>query len=300
MAQSDFWRLAPRPGVRAPRNDTELAPHCLVQGLRRAQAPVVAYIEMRYLPQVLDLLDASGSDSPGPVATAPFVLVTSGSDAPLTRALQRRLLRLPGFRACYSTNLHAPPEELKELFHPLPVGFLSGRLNAHNEALLAARRRAAPCFAQRDARLLLPWMRSWKLRRSYRNLLEMNSFKDLVHVVTDRLPFPDYLAQLGSHRYVLSPPGKGYDCTRTWEALAMGSIPVILRDENFDMRIYQQASVRTLPPPEELTPDVLAQLLSTKATPVDTRPLQVHYWTNLWRQHLDGGHPLARRPAVMR
>ncbi|CAL1171661.1 unnamed protein product, partial [Cladocopium goreaui] len=136
MAQSDFWRLAPRPGVRAPRNDTELAPHCLVQGLRRAQAPVVAYIEMRYLPQVLDLLDASGSDSPGPVATAPFVLVTSGSDAPLTRALQRRLLRLPGFRACYSTNLHAPPEELKELFHPLPVGFLSGRLNAHNEACL--------------------------------------------------------------------------------------------------------------------------------------------------------------------
>lgn len=37
------------------------------------------------------------------------------------------------------------------------------------EALLAARREAAPGFAQRDARLLVPWMRCWKLRRSYRS-----------------------------------------------------------------------------------------------------------------------------------
>ena len=280
MAQSEFWYRAPRPGHRAPRNDTERAPRALAEGLLMAEKPVVAFVEMRYLPQVLDLLNTA--------STAPFVLITAGSDAPLTHELQRRLMKLPGFQACYSTNLHQPPEQLKEIFFPLPVGFLPNRLNAHNEALLERSRAQAAQFAERDARLLVPWMRSWKLRRNYRSVLEKKEFQDLV-LVMDRVSFPEYLVRLGRHRCVLSPPGKGYDCTRTWESLAMGSMPLILRDETFDMRIYDKASIRSIPPPEDLTPDCLAELLSdTKATEsIDTSHLWVQHWTRLWHQHLD-------------
>lgn len=281
MAQSDFWYHAPRPGHRAPRNDTERAPQALAEGLQMAEKPVVAFVEMRYLPQVLDLLNTT--------STAPFVLITAGSDAPLTHELQRRLMKLPGFRACYSTNLHQPPQQLKEIFFPLPVGFLPNRLNAHNEALLERTRNEAAQFAARDARLLVPWMRSWKLRQNYRSVLEQKEFKDLVLVMDRKVSFAEYLMHLGRHRYVLSPPGKGYDCTRTWESLAMGSMPLILRDETFDMRIYDKASIRSIPPPEDLTPDCLAELLSdTKATEsIDTSHLWVQHWTQLWHQHLD-------------
>lgn len=37
----------------------------------------------------------------------------------------------------------------------------------------------------------------------------------------------EYKKEVESSRFVLSPPGNGMDCHRTWEALAMGAIPVV-------------------------------------------------------------------------
>jgi len=54
-----------------------------------------------------------------------------------------------------------------------------------------------------------------------------------------------YFKQLETFRYVLSPPGEGYDCFRTWEALFLRSIPIVQRDlvkssvfENLPVWIY--------------------------------------------------------------
>lgn len=45
-------------------------------------------------------------------------------------------------------------------------------------------------------------------------------------VIEDRVPFTQYLQQLCAHKWIISPPGNGSDCHRTWEALCMGKIPV--------------------------------------------------------------------------
>lgn len=37
-----------------------------------------------------------------------------------------------------------------------------------------------------------------------------------------------YYANLASHRFVLSPEGNGVDCYRTWEALYLGAIPIVM------------------------------------------------------------------------
>ena len=55
-------------------------------------------------------------------------------------------------------------------------------------------------------RFIFPLKQTWK--------------RDLMRVFLSS--FPLFPLQPRGHRYVLSPPGKGYDCTRTWEALAMG------------------------------------------------------------------------------
>lgn len=39
----------------------------------------------------------------------------------------------------------------------------------------------------------------------------------------------EYYARLGRTRFVLSPPGRGWDCYRTYEALAMGAVPIVRR-----------------------------------------------------------------------
>ena len=40
-------------------------------------------------------------------------------------------------------------------------------------------------------------------------------------------PWTEYLLDLASSKFVLSPRGNGLDCHRTWEALLMGSIPIV-------------------------------------------------------------------------
>lgn len=40
-------------------------------------------------------------------------------------------------------------------------------------------------------------------------------------------PYESFLAELSESIFVISPPGKGEDCHRTWEALLMGCYPVV-------------------------------------------------------------------------
>jgi hypothetical protein len=44
-----------------------------------------------------------------------------------------------------------------------------------------------------------------------------------------RLSYRDYLEELHSFRFTISPFGGGYDCHRTWEALYLGVIPIVRR-----------------------------------------------------------------------
>lgn len=47
--------------------------------------------------------------------------------------------------------------------------------------------------------------------------------------VAQDLPLGAYAADLGRAKFVLSPPGYGWDCYRTYEAIAMGAIPIVQR-----------------------------------------------------------------------
>jgi hypothetical protein len=41
--------------------------------------------------------------------------------------------------------------------------------------------------------------------------------------------FKDFIENCHNHNFVISPPGNGIDCHRTWEALYMGAIPIVKR-----------------------------------------------------------------------
>eukprot|EP00730_Choanoeca_flexa_P011819 TRINITY_DN2825_c0_g1_i1.p1 TRINITY_DN2825_c0_g1~~TRINITY_DN2825_c0_g1_i1.p1 ORF type:complete len:379 (+),score=56.51 TRINITY_DN2825_c0_g1_i1:154-1290(+) len=56
--------------------------------------------------------------------------------------------------------------------------------------------------------------------------------------------------------FVLSPPGVGMDCHRTWEALALGTIPIVLNEQPF-AHVYQGYPVITVDSWDEVTEDAL-------------------------------------------
>jgi hypothetical protein len=62
--------------------------------------------------------------------------------------------------------------------------------------------------------------------------------------------------------FVLSPPGVGKDCHRTWESLAVGAIPIVLRDAPF-AQVYKGYPVVMVDSWDEITPSALAQWQQT-------------------------------------
>ena len=48
-------------------------------------------------------------------------------------------------------------------------------------------------------------------------------------VPNEQLSRPAYRERMRGSCFVMSPPGNGVDCHRTWEAIALGAVPVVLR-----------------------------------------------------------------------
>jgi hypothetical protein len=240
----------------------------------------------------------------------PFVLLLiNGGDGPVTPAMVR-CLGTDGplgasMRRCYANNLWrcggggegggrssggggagggACSSMDPARFRPLPIGIEC----AAREAQVLAARAAAPPWEERDARLLLaPMARHGRFRGAYVAALAGREYASLVRIVEERLPAPAFLALLARHRAVLSPPGRGYDCFRTWEALGLGTAPLVVRDEHFDCeRLFGGTGVAFMPPPEELTParlaDVLAELRDP--APLAARALSMRRWRAAWAE----------------
>lgn len=56
------------------------------------------------------------------------------------------------------------------------------------------------------------------------------SFSDNVYTPGNFLNPKEYRKSLAKSRFVISPPGNGIDCHRTWESLYFGAVPIVLRD----------------------------------------------------------------------
>ena len=61
-----------------------------------------------------------------------------------------------------------------------------------------------------------------------------NMREDIVTILSPRFPqnsskpFEEYLVEMKTHKFALSPPGRGIDTHRAWEALMVGTIPIMI------------------------------------------------------------------------
>ena len=88
-----------------------------------------------------------------------------------------------------------------------------------------------------------------------------------------------YYLHIARSKFVLSPPGTGIDCYRTWEALYLGSIPIILNTTINP--IFQQLPVFIVNNYEDLTLELLAGVYENMTRQsYDYRRLYKGYWQN--------------------
>ncbi len=90
-----------------------------------------------------------------------------------------------------------------------------------------------------------------------------------------------YLEMANRYAFVLSPPGHGIDCIRTWEALYLGVIPIVKRGvatEYFASLGLPLWIVDSWDELDAFTPTTLKEKYKKMMKKADTQPLFFSYW----------------------
>ncbi|CAF0788524.1 unnamed protein product [Adineta steineri] len=155
----------------------------------------------------------------------PFVLVTHNSDDPATGRYVK-YLRNPKILHWYASNLNV--KNLQKI-SPIPIGLANTRWPQGNlDNITFAFKNYRKPWSQRTTFLYVNFAVGTNTVKRTKALSKASTIKN-VQIVKGRITFETYLEQTGNAKFVLSPPGNGLDCHRTWEALLMGAVPIVLR-----------------------------------------------------------------------
>lgn len=160
-----------------------------------------------------------------PVIRERFVLVSHNAD----RNIDERYAALaddPRILAWFAQNAVLRHPKV----HPLPIG-LENRLK-HNNGIVGDfdRLRARP--ATKAMRIVYAFSvgTNEAERRPALEAIRSSPLADGPSWTVSR----SYRERLGGYAFALSPPGNGFDCHRTWEALYLGVVPIVKRSAFFE------------------------------------------------------------------
>lgn len=107
----------------------------------------------------------------------------------------------------------------------IPIAFEENELPGGNQILLNKLYNYKSAFHNKINKLLITKMGNTHVSRyNIKNIFENKDFCD---ILTDRLPFEDFMNKINKYKFVLSPRGRGTDTHRFWEILLVGSIPIV-------------------------------------------------------------------------
>ncbi|CAF1343348.1 unnamed protein product [Rotaria magnacalcarata] len=157
----------------------------------------------------------------------PFVLVTHNSDASAPAIYESYLLN-PKILIWYASN---PSVRNRAKLSPIPIGLANaywphGSLSKFTFAL---RNHRKP-WSQRTNLLYVNFDVANNKAQRAKALLQASKIGN-TQIIKQRIALETYLEHIGNVKFVLSPPGGGTDCHRTWEALYMGAVPIVLTSE---------------------------------------------------------------------
>ena len=198
----------------------------------------------------------------------PFVLVTHNSDhsAP-TREFQWAL-NDSRILAWFTQN---PDYEHKKLF-PIPIGVANIRWRHGNVlSIKQAIYRDRKPFSNRTTLLYVNF--AVETNRNIRSKALKWALSIVNETKRKSVSYETYLREIGDSKFVLSPPGNGLDCHRTWETMLMGAIPIVLRSR-LDPLFFNE-SVLVADTWNQLTLDYLK---SWNLHPIPSQKLLARYW----------------------
>lgn len=173
--------------------------------------------------------------------------------------------------------------------HPKMVSIPIGLANNHwghgrTELFDKVRNEIAQGAIKKDKLLYMNFQRSTD--KSERDVV-YDYFKDKPFcTMASKKPVANYLHDLASSQFVLSPRGAGVDCHRTWETLLMGSYPIV--KSSFLDVLFEGLPVVIIKDWKVITPEFLEQKYQEFATKeFNFERLFAPYWLALIQEAQD-------------
>ena len=241
-----------------------------------------------------------------PKLAAPIVLIVGDSDIPLpntkfTINFIHRLLSHPMIRRWYCQNLCYGMDRL----YPLPIG-----MDYHTLSFMDkwGEKKASPITQEQDLIRIKNqskpfWERKSKcyvnfkgcIRHEDGTLVENADIRQAaIDHISPQVSFVDVekvsrsesWTRQTEYAFVVSPPGNGLDCHRTWEALNLGCIPIIIRvrfteESEWQFSCYDDLPVLIVDNWENITQDLLDKTISDFRKKVfNYDKLTLKYWVD--------------------
>lgn len=159
------------------------------------------------------------------VSTHGYIMLTHNSDAsPPFDGLAQVFASASHLKLVFAQNVPPliPPLALR--IRPLPIGLENLRWKKQFPGAYAECGKGK-VWDERTTKVLINFNPNTPERK-----LVVDALKDRPFVSVAAQKFgshAEYLEQLGDSQFVISPPGGGLDCHRTWEALICGCIPLV-------------------------------------------------------------------------
>ena len=164
-----------------------------------------------------------------------------------------------------------------------PMGWGPQQTGLEQEAELLSVRDAAPPFYERKPMCYSTFHFNKQSGRRYtydREDAIRNIPEDLIFYEPKEIPRLDSWKHQAEYAFVASPHGNGLDCHRTWEALCLGSIPIV-KTSSIDP-VFDGLPVLIVQDWSDITSELLENTLQRfKVQQFDSSRLTLGYWMNL-------------------
>ncbi|HLB94073.1 MAG TPA: hypothetical protein VJJ81_02400 [Candidatus Babeliales bacterium] len=215
-----------------------------------------------------------------PKINSPYIIVTHHSDSSCPGSLIDKL-EDPKLLMWFGINCDLSVSHPK--FIPIPIG-LANRYWNHGkiETVQKVQSSLSKMYKKRLVCInFVKWTNDthrWPAFNFFNNKSYSATFIDKTD--KNRQPYETYLTNMAESKFVVSPHGNGLDCHRTWEALLVGSFPIVT-SSTLDP-LYQGLPVLILKEWSEGTEEFLNQqyeIMLKKS--YDVEKIYFKYWQDL-------------------
>jgi len=205
--------------------------------------------------------------------TSRYILITHNSDFPIPGNYAHKL-NDPKLIAWFGQNVE---NYLHPKLHPIPIGVANSYWPHGNIKTLT---NASQFIHQQSRDIFLYLNINLKTNPSKRVIVFDTFINEPFCFHSSPKPFSKYLEDLTKSIFVVSPRGNGLDCHRTWEALLMGAIPIVISSSLDPM--FEDLPVLIVNDWNEITlPMLEAKYLEFQTTTFNNEKKYLDYWLKL-------------------